>query len=844
MLGELTKSTKPKDSIIRVLVAGLLVITLVFFSLAGLSLYQSRIHHEQRVFVTANNLAGLFGQSIGNIIKKIDGLLLEMVDDIEQSMAAGGIDSDEMDRLIARHLAYVPELRHIRMADGKGEILYGISRAGVSVSDRDYYVRLHDDPKAGLVISKPISSRVDGEWVLVLARRVNGPDGSFAGALLGSIALEYLNELLATVDIGKHGGISLRDGEMGIIARHPAPKDIGTIIGNKVLSPELRKLFEAGHPSGTFFTPTSWDNVAKVVSYRKIVDYPLYVNVGVAAEDYLPEWQRESFRVLLLGALFLLVVLGFAWLLHHDISGRKKKAEETLRESQEKYRSIFQAGNVGIIFCDIDGCIIAANQMCEQLLGYEYNEMIGMNIWKVALSELRYLRDLADGRLDKFRLEGQFMRKDSSVTWADLSVSVVRAIDNRPEYIIAVFSDITERKCIEEERLRLERQVQQMQKAESLGRMAGAIAHNFNNQLGVVIGNLELALMGLSGDAPIRENLLMSIQAARRSSDISGLMLTYVGQSTGKSEPLDLSELCRQKLPMIQDAMPEGIDFETDLLSSGPVVRSNANQMHQILIHLITNGWESIDRDTGTVTLATRIISTSEIPKAYLVPIGWKLETDVFACLEVKDTGCGIAEESLDKIFDPFFSTKFTGRGLGLAVVLGIVKAWGGAISVESKKNQGSIFRVFLPLSTDMLPSPTEKTTEVSPVEPGGKVLLVDDLDVFRNMAEAMLKRLGFEVLAASGGAEAVNLLRENPDRIRYVITDLGMPGMDGWETLTALRKIRPDIPVILVSGYDEARAMTGNYSERPQYFLQKPYTFGDLQAAIDVAVKNPRSTR
>jgi len=289
--------------------------------------------------------------------------------------------------------------------------------------------------------------------------------------------------------------------------------------------------------------------------------------------------------------------------------------------------------------------------------------------------------------------------------------------------------------------------------------------------------------------------------------------------------------------------MPEGIALETDFLPSGPVVRAHANQMQQILTHLITNGWESIGHSAGTVTLASRILPASEVPESYLAPIDWKPASDLFACLEVTDTGCGMAEEDLTEIFDPFFTTKFTGRGLGLAVVLGIVKTWGGAIGVKSEKNQGSIFRVFLPLVTGEIPRLSEKATQTRQMEPGGTVLLVEDQDTVRNMAESMLKHMGYQVLAASGGAEAVELFSENPDRVSFVITDLTMPVMNGWETLTALRKIRPHIPVILVSGHDEACVMAENYPKRPHVFLHKPYLKGDMEAAIDTALKKRVST-
>ena len=526
-----------------------------------------------------------------------------------------------------------------------------------------------------------------------------------------------------------------------------------------------------------------------------------------------------------------------------DITERKR-VEEELRVSEERFRTVFELASVGMAQADPDtGRWQRVNHKLCEITGYSAEELIGKRFFEIThpddqQHDWEAFQELKNGKVNEYQREKRYLRKDGTIIWVNVNVTLLVNVD-RSTVGFAVIEDITRRKQAEEDRLRLEQRIQQAQKAESLGRMAGAIAHLFNNQLGVVMGNLELALMDLSGDAPIREDLNEAMRAARRSAEISGLMLTYLGQSAGMPEPLDLSDVCRQNLPMLQNAMPEGIALKTDLLSSGPIVSAHANEMLQVLTNLINNGSESIGNGAGTVTLATSIIQASEIPESHLVPIGWKPAAETFACLEVTDTGCGIAEEDLNKIFDPFFTTKFTGRGLGLAVVLGLVKTWGGAISVESKNNQGSILRVLLPLITDELPRSSENAMKPHLIEPGGKVLLADDQDSVRKMAESMLRRMGYEVLAASGGAEAVGLFLENLDQVRFVITDLTMPGMDGWHTLVALREIRPLIPVILVSGHDEAHAMVRDYPEQPHLFLHKPYSKAELQAAIDKALQS-----
>ncbi len=464
-----SKSTIAPDVFFKLLASGVLVITLLVFVLAGLSLRRSRIHHEQVAFVTAQNFAQVIGQSIGDLIDKIDVVLLTVKDEAEKDLATGHIEKQKMDIFIANQLARIPELQDIRISNKQGEIVYGIFEKdgrgrGISIIDRDYFLRLQGDPKSGLVIPKPLVGRIRGKWALVFARRINLPDGSFAGILWGAISLETFSKLLASVDIGPHGGISLRDREMGIIARHPAPKDIGSIIGNKTLSPELRKLFEAGQTSGTFFTPASWDNIAKVVSYRKIANYPLYVNVGIATEDYLAEWRDEIAKMFILVALFFLVVLCLAWLLYRYITERKQ-AEEELRQRTEELEMLMETTPATIW--------IARDPLCREIRGnktaYELLRLPpGTNVSKSApegqkplnfeacnengvipSDDLPMQRSARTGEAVK-GAEFEFRFTDGRSVWIYGNAVPLRDAKGAVRGSVGAFVDITERKKAEE----------------------------------------------------------------------------------------------------------------------------------------------------------------------------------------------------------------------------------------------------------------------------------------------------------------------------------------------------------------------------------------------------------
>ncbi|MBI5591306.1 MAG: response regulator [Deltaproteobacteria bacterium] len=509
--------------------------------------------------------------------------------------------------------------------------------------------------------------------------------------------------------------------------------------------------------------------------------------------------------------------------------------EQRLRESQARLATFAAATFEGIIEIEA-GRIVDCNEQFARILGYMWADMRGMEIATLIAPE------------DIDRVTANIQREVESVTEHDMlrkdGTRVVVEAHCRPLYpgrcIIAI-RDITDYKRSEAQKAKLEAQNQQLQKAESLGRMAGAIAHHFNNQLHAVMGNLEMAMDGLPlGVNPI-ENLASAMQAARKAAEVGDLMLTYLGQKPGKHEPIDLSEACRQILPLLRNTAPKGTLLNADFSSIGLVIRANAGQIMQVLNNLVANAWESADENRGCIDLTVKTVSQATILALKRFPIDWQPRDPVYACLEVADAGCGIAEKDFEKIFDPFFSTKFTGRGLGLSVVLGIVRAHHGAVAVESEPGRGSIFRVIFPVSVEEVPRHPDKVAQTAEMEEGGTALLVEAEDHVRSMIKTMLKRMGFTVLEARDGIEAVEVFRQHLDEIRCVVCDLTMPRMDGWETLAALRGLSPGIPFVLTSGYDKEHVIAGDHTEWPQAFLKKPYQFKELSDSIRQSLQNKR---
>lgn len=508
------------------------------------------------------------------------------------------------------------------------------------------------------------------------------------------------------------------------------------------------------------------------------------------------------------------------------------RASEELEASRARYFELYDLAPVGYLTVSKQGVIVEANLTTATLLGMERSALAGKPFASLVLTEDQGVFHgncalLGDQGAQHSR-EIRMMRPDGTSFWANLQAKQAQSGECR-----ITLNDISERKRVEANLARVEARLRHLQKDESLERMAAAIAHHFNNKLHAVIGNLELVTTDpacvVDSAAPLGEAMEAALQAA----EMSALMLTFTGQTVGDLEPLDLSETCRRLLPLLRETLPTGMPLEADVPVRGPIVSAHEKQLPQLLINLVTNAGDAIGKGAGAVRLAVTTVSPADIPEAHRFPVEWEPTKTAYACLEVADTGRGMAAQDLERIFDPFFSNKELGRGLGLSVVLGIVRAHGAAISVESAPGRGSTFRVFLPLFLGEAAPPKKAREWIS----GGTVLLVDDDDLVRSVTSAMLRGLGFSVLGAAGGSEAVAELGKHPAEIRLVLCDLSMRGMNGWETLTALRALVPGIPVILSSGYDRAQVMAGRHPELPQGFLRKPYRLEDLSAAIRLAL-------
>ena len=414
-------------------------------------------------------------------------------------------------------------------------------------------------------------------------------------------------------------------------------------------------------------------------------------------------------------------------------------------------------------------------------------------------------------------------------TWLDVAYSPVRLEDGTVRGVVITSRDITERKRSAEALL-------QAQKSESLAVLAGGIAHDFNNLLVGILGNAGIALAELSPSSPARETIEAIELAGQRAAELARQMLAYSGKGRFLIQDVDLSSVVQEMTHLLRVSIGKAVDLRLHLASDLPSVQADATQLRQVVMNLVVNASDAIGEGSGVVSISTSVVdATSDLlAEAYLAP---DLPPGRYVALEVQDTGCGMSPETLARIFDPFFTTKFTGRGLGLAATLGIMRGHRGAITVDSEPGKGTTFRLLFPANAAAAAQPAPSANPAA-WRGSGTILVVDDEPTVRAVTARALKAFGFEVLEGADGLEGLNLFREHPE-IGCVLLDMTMPRMNGEEAFAAIKRIRPDARIVLMSGYAEQDATERFGSRGLSGFIQKPYELATLREVIRAAMEN-----
>lgn len=502
----------------------------------------------------------------------------------------------------------------------------------------------------------------------------------------------------------------------------------------------------------------------------------------------------------------------------------------------------------GILTKDLNGRITSWNAGATKILQYSKEEIIGKNVRELIPDSRRGEEDsivnIIQSGKSLTNYHTQRLCKNGAVTEVSISVFPIHTRDGKIESIASIIRDTTDTR-------RIERKLQEADKFESLGVLAGGIAHEFNNLLTGILANVGMAQREIQACPQAAESLGEIRASARQAADLCLQMLTYAGKTDYEFVAVELCDLARDVVKFLGRSIHRNIQIELTNDDGKHVVMGDAVKIRQILVDLMLNAAESIGSSGGKITIKLKeeTLKEDEIGELRL---GYRLKPGIYASVSISDNGCGMTPKQLEHIFDPFFSTKFTGRGLGLPTVRGILTAHHGALKVQSESGVGTTFTVLLPhqatseKKVSMIPTPKPHPGKAQSKEaihpsslPGkGKVLVIDDLVMIRRALKRLLGKLGFdEVLVAEDGETGFELYKEHAKDLRIVFLDLVMPGWDGAATFGALHAYDPDIPVVVMSGYVEEQVEESFKGEElPAGFLQKPFDEDLVKSCLELA--------
>jgi len=739
--------------------------------------------------------------------------------------------------------------------------LFGYSEAELPNTRSAIAVLLHPDdlPRASAEYEAHLASggtyevvvryrHRDGRWIWVRSR----------GAVLRNAAGKAYRM------VGTHTDISaFKDSEQALL---DLTEDLERKVTERTAAlasseEQFRKMVESA-PEGVLMVDADGVIVLANPRVAQIFDHPVDGLRGMSVDDLVPEAMRGGHRRLREGygelpearpmgagrelhgrrrdgslvaievGLSPIVLQGMRFVVAFvsDITERKR-AEAGIRGSEANFRATFERAGIGKALFALSGRIERANATLCAMLGYTEAELCTMDFQTLTHPDdmeasRRLHRQLVAGETPAIRFEKRFLRRDGSVVWAGLTAVVLHGPDGTASQTFAEFEERTALKAAQQRQRDIERKLLEAAKLESLGVLAGGVAHDFNNILTGLLMHAELLEGALSDDPTLAAWVGSVLTSGRRAADICQQMLAYSGQATFQLVDTDISWLVRDTERLIHLSLAKSVRVQLDLEEGLPVVHADPAQLQQVVMNLVINASAAMGPRGGTIQVRTR---RSGPPEGFSDASPW-------VRLEVEDDGAGIAPDLLAKIFDPFFTTKFQGRGLGLAAVRGIIAGHEGRLDVTSAVGVGTTFTALLPGRQRDEGRPAASAPAVGPM-PAARVLVIDDEVGVRAGVRHVLTQAGCAVTAAEDGAEGLDVYEADPARFDVVLLDLTMPGLDGSQVLAGLQRVRPDVRVVLMSGYTEPH-VTGAHALRGLAgFLKKPFTRAALLEAVREAV-------
>jgi PAS domain S-box-containing protein len=507
----------------------------------------------------------------------------------------------------------------------------------------------------------------------------------------------------------------------------------------------------------------------------------------------------------------------------------RRRAVEALRESQRNLAEAQRIAHVGSWEWNIVRDEVRWSDELYRIAGLrreEFDATYEAFLERVHPDDRKRVRESVRATIERgepYRIHCRLVLPSGALRFLESSAELARDAQGRPLRLVGTARDVTEQIRADEERRRLEAQMRHAQQLESLGLLAGGIAHDFNNLLSVILGNSELALDELERGSPLEDKLRRVREAAHYAAELVDQILTYSGRPSIRLEPVALSRLVEQTRALLAASLAGRCALRIELAADLPSIEGDPTQIRRVLLNLVTNACEALPEGRGHVTLRTGLVRADAALLARAIGAAGAPPGE-YVWLEVEDDGPGMDADTRARVFDPFFTTKVSGRGLGLAAVLGIVRAHRGVVLLESEPGAGTRLRVLFPRAPALeARAPSEApSSEATPASEC--VLAVDDEQWVLDVAREFLERAGYRVISACGGREALARLREHVDEIDAVVLDVAMPDVDGAAAFEEVRRMRPDLPIVLVSGYNQEIAGRRIATAKAAGFVRKPY--------------------